>query len=280
MNQPDNSHIDTQNIIAVFNLVAPNYDNPSQRYFPFCADRLVSRLQPHRGHKILDIATGTGMATVAAAPAVAPDGRVHAIDLAERMLDKAQVNIQKTGLTNVDFHVMDGASLDFKSRYFDSVMCSFGLFFMPDMLAALKEWRRVLKPGGSLLFTSFGKTAFQPMADLFREHLQQFGIDVPTTVNFQRLTQADKCQDLLLSAGFTEVSVQHEQMGHHLRNQEDWWEILNSSGFRGMLEQLSSQQLNEFRQTHLTEVAKLVNDKGLWLDVDTLFSFGRRLTES
>ena len=102
---------DKQNSIAVFNLVASHYDNPSMRFFPFCADRLISHLRLAPDAKVLDVATGTGVVAMAAAQALGPQGRVQAIDLAEDMLNKAMANFQRAGLSNIDFHVMDAESL-------------------------------------------------------------------------------------------------------------------------------------------------------------------------
>ena len=266
---------DKQNAIAVFNLVASHYDNPSMRFFPFCADRLISHLRPAPDAKILDVATGTGVVALAAAQALGPNGRVQAIDLAENMLNKAMANFQRAGLSNVDFHVMDAESLEFKSRYFDAVICSFGIFFLPDMQAGLTSWRQVLKPGGRVMFTTFASNAFQPLADLFRQRMETMGIVIPTE-SWMRLTTEQECQDLLESAGFTEIQIVKEQLGYHLNSPDDWWEIIYSSGFRGYLEQLDTEQLGRFRIEHLAEVQSLMTDKGLWLDVETLFSTGVR----
>jgi len=264
-----------QNAIAVFNLVASNYDNPSMRFFPFCADRLISHLRLAPDAKVLDVATGTGVVAMAAAQALGPQGRVQAIDLAEDMLNKAIANFQRAGLSNIDFHVMDAESLEFKSRYFDYVTCSFGIFFLPDMQAGLTSWRQVLKPGGRVMFTTFSANAFQPLAEMFRQRMEKFGIEIPLE-NWMQLTTEQECQSLLESAGFTETQVEKEQLGYHLNSPDDWWEIIYSSGFRGYLEKLEAEQQGRFRIEHLTEVQSLMTDKGLWLDVETLFSTGVR----
>ena len=266
---------DKQNAIAVFNLVASHYDNPSMRFFPFCADRLISHLRPAPDAKILDVATGTGAVALAAAQALGPHGRVQAIDLAENMLNKAMANFQQAGMSNIDFHVMDAESLEFKSRYFDYVICSFGIFFLPDMQAGLTSWRQVLKPGGRVMFTTFARNAFQPLADMFRQRMESLGIAIPQE-SWMRLTTEKECQELLESAGFTEIQIVKEQLGYHLNSPDDWWEIIYSSGFRGYLEQLDAAQQGQFRIEHLAEVQSLMTDKGLWLDVETLFSTGVR----
>ncbi|MEK7696722.1 MAG: class I SAM-dependent methyltransferase, partial [Pseudomonadota bacterium] len=72
-----------EQIARVFDLVAGDYDSPALRFFPFCADRLIARLRPTPGEKILDIATGTGAVALSLAQAVGPAGRVTGIDLAE-----------------------------------------------------------------------------------------------------------------------------------------------------------------------------------------------------
>lgn len=109
-------------IITVFNLVAGGYDDAALRFFPFCADRVIARLNPPPGAKLLDVATGTGAIALAASQAVGPQGRIIAIDLAERMLDRFQAKIDKFGVANLDLHVMDAHSLEFRRDYFDYVV--------------------------------------------------------------------------------------------------------------------------------------------------------------
>jgi SAM-dependent methyltransferase len=170
---------------------------------------------------------------------------------------------------------MDAEAVEFKSRYFDCVTCSFSIFFLPDMQAGLTSWRQVLKPGGRVMFTSFTANAFQPLADIFRRRMENFGIDIPQE-NWMRLTTEQECLALLDAAGFSDTEIIVEQLGYHLNGPEDWWEIIYSSGFRGYLEKLDAEQQGRFRVEHLAEIQSLMSDKGLWLDVETLFSTGIR----
>jgi ubiquinone/menaquinone biosynthesis C-methylase UbiE len=187
-----------QSVRRAFEGLAAGYDNPATRFFPFCADRLVNFVQPAPGSKVLDVATGTGAVAVPFAQAVGPQGRVTAIDISSAMLDKAQANIRKMALSNIDLHEMDGEELDFKSSYFHVVVCSYGLFFMPDMQAALRDWVRVLRPGGKLAFTSFEDSAFQPFMDNFIECLGDFGVGIPEVpYSARRITSLEHCSGLL-----------------------------------------------------------------------------------
>ena len=269
-----------QFIRDVFDTVATGYDNDSLRLFPFCADRLVDFAGLRPGHKVLDVATGTGVVAVSAAQRVAPGGgRVSGIDYSEGMLDQAAKKIAHLQIGNVDLHVMDAEALEFRSAYFDAVLCSFGVFFLPDLAAGVRQWRRVVRPGGTVAFTAFATGAFQPMADMLRARLGHYGIETDTggpRLNWLRLAEADACEALLDAAGLTDVECVTEQMGYHLANPERWWELCWNSGYRGWLEQLTALQLEEFRHHHLEEVSTLVTTDGLWMDVTTHFVRARR----
>ena len=93
-----------QAITGVFNLVATKYDNPSLRFFPLCADKLVDYAKIKPGNKVLDIATGTGVVAMAAAQCLSNGGRIQAIDLSENMLQQAQTKLNDAGFDNIDFH--------------------------------------------------------------------------------------------------------------------------------------------------------------------------------
>ncbi len=260
----------------IFDLVASGYDNPAQRFFPFCADRMIQLINLQPGEKVLDIATGTGMAAIAAAQRVIPDGRVHGIDLSENMLAKAKFNCDKHALDNVDLHLMDAEQLIFRSNYFDVITCGFGLFFLPDMTAALQQWLRVLKPGGRLIFTSFTQNAFMPYAQQFRQGIEQLGVVLPTNTAWQRLVETATCQQLVTSAGFVDVQSQVAQMGYHLASENDWWELISNSGFRRFLDMLNTEQQLQFREQHLAEIAQQKGKDGLWLDVEVIFTQARK----
>ncbi|HEX9627095.1 MAG TPA: class I SAM-dependent methyltransferase [Acidiferrobacterales bacterium] len=263
---------------ALFDRLAPGYDDPALRFFSFAADRLVLRLSPVRGDKILDVACGTGAVTLAAAQAVGAEGRVVGIDLAEGMLARLAEKIAKFGIANVDLHRMDAAALEFRRDYFHHVVCSFGLFFLPDMAAALTGWVRVLRPGGQLMFTSFGAGLMRPMTDLFFARLERYGAAPPPErlMAAQRLAEPQNCADLLCDAGLGEVEVAREQLGYHLKGAAEWWSVIWNSGLRAPLLRLDDTARERFRAEHLAEVEPLAGESGLWLDVEVLFSSGRK----
>ncbi|WP_455221473.1 class I SAM-dependent methyltransferase [Kaarinaea lacus] len=264
-----------QRVVGVFNTIAPGYDNAALRFFVFAADRVVSELKPQPGQKVLDVATGTGAVAISCARALKPDGRVMAIDLSQAMLDKALENAKRMGLDNIDQFHMDADSLEFGKNYFHHTLCSFGLFFLPDMLKALREWVRVTRPGGKVLFTSFAKTAFKPMADIFIEQLESYGVEMnnPPFAS-QRLADSEVCLELLQSAGLESNHVASAQVGYHLHCIDDWWAVVWNSGMRGLVQRLDENRQNEFKQQHLAAIRSLFGEKGLWMDVEVLLSQG------
>ena len=258
--------------IQVFDLVATKYDNPSLRFFPSCADKLVGYAKIKPAQKVLDIATGTGVVAMAAAQCLGQGGRVQAIDLSENMIQQAQKKLKQAGLDNVDFHLMDAEALEFKSNYFDVITCSYGLFFIPDMDAALKSWLRVLKPGGKVIFSSFAPSAFQPLSEIFIKNLAEYGV-TPPTPRWLQLAEEELCKNILEKNGFVQAQISQAQLGYHLKETKDWWEAVQSAGYRGLYEQLPQEQRADFQKQHLSDVEEqLMTDKGIWLDVQTLFT--------
>ena len=102
------------------------------------------------GHRVLDVAAGTGEQTLAAARRVGPTGSVLAIDIAAQMLAGAAETVREAGLSNVETRVMDARRMELESESFDAAICRLGLMLIPGRDQAMTEIRRVLKPGGRL----------------------------------------------------------------------------------------------------------------------------------
>lgn len=260
-----------QAVTQVFDLVAKKYDNVSLQFFSLCASKIIDYAEIKPNQKILDIATGTGVVAMAAAPLLKGKGRVQAIDLSVNMINQAQQKLQLAGIDNVDFHVMDAENLEFKSNYFDLITCSYGLFFIPNMSAALKSWLRVLKPGGQLIFTSFAPPAFQPLSDVFINNLADYNI-FPPVPRWLQLAEEDLCKKILTDNGFEKPQVRQTQLGYHLAEFNHWWEVIQSAGYRGLYEQLPEEYRTEFKAKHRKAIDKLKTEDGIWMDVQTLFS--------
>jgi len=264
-----------QNIVGVFNAVAGDYESAALRFFPSTADSMVSFLKPRQDWDILDAATGTGALAIALAQAV-KQGRVKGIDLSEAMLARAEKNIKNLSLENIDLLQMDAEQPEFDNDCFHAVTCSFGLFFIPDMQEALRQWRRVTKPGGTVLFSSFTETAFQLLGEYFMEDLKQSGVDIESKpMASSRLVAADTCREMMEAAGLVNVQQVEMQKGYHLKDENQWWEAVWGAAMRGLVLQIPEAEREDFKREHLERIAKLRNADGLWLDVGVRLTSGQ-----
>ena len=108
--------------------------------------RVLELVDAKPGMRILDLACGPGTLTRRLAAHVSPGGKVVGVDLAPGMIEVASA----AHTPNARFEVMDIEQLSFPDASFDAVTCGHGLQFAPDLGAALREARRVLRPGGPL----------------------------------------------------------------------------------------------------------------------------------
>ena len=126
---------------------------------PYARDisRLVAQRQPG---SVLELAAGTGVVTRHLAQHLPEDIVVVATDLNQAMLDEAA----KAGTSRpVEWRQADAMQLPFADRSFDVVVCQFGVMFFPDKAAAFAEAKRVLRPGGHLVFNAWDRIEVNEM---------------------------------------------------------------------------------------------------------------------
>lgn len=111
-----------------------------------------------KGHKVLDLAGGTGDLTAKFSRCVGEDGQVVLADINESMLKVGRDKLRDKGiLGNVDYVQANAEMLPFADNYFDCITIAFGLRNVTDKDKALRSMFRVLKPGGRLLVLEFSK---------------------------------------------------------------------------------------------------------------------------
>jgi hypothetical protein len=133
----------------------------------------------------------------------------------------------------------------------------------------------VTKSGGTVLFTSFSQSAFQPLRKQMFADLAACGVESSNLhLASETLAASEDCQRLMEQAGLAEAQVRKKQLGYHLQSAEDWWAILWNSGARRLISQLDDEQRAQFRSKHTAEIQQLATDKGIWMDVEVLFSSG------
>ena len=223
-----------------YNAAADTYDAAPLSFWDHFGSNTVERLHLRSGHQVLDVACGSGASAIPAAEAVAPAGTVKAIDLAENLLQLARAKALNRNLNNIQFELGDMMALNFAEHSFDAVVCVFGIFFVPDMVAATHELWRMVKPNGKLAITTWGGNLFEPANAAFWNSIKEVRPDLERAFNpWDRISAPGTIREMMHQAGIGEVNVEIENRWHPIKNGNDWWSIVCGSGYRGTLEQLT-----------------------------------------
>jgi ubiquinone/menaquinone biosynthesis C-methylase UbiE len=113
--------------------------------------RLRDVLQPQPGERVLEVGPGTGYYSLEVARWISPGGTLDVLDIQQEMLDLTVRRARERGIPNVVPQKGDAQRLPYPDATFDAAYLNFVLGEVPDGDAALRELRRVLKPGGRLV---------------------------------------------------------------------------------------------------------------------------------
>lgn len=138
-----------------------DYAAVGSRIYPI-AERLCEAADLVAGWRVLDVATGSGNAAIAAARR---ECDVTGIDYVPGLLDRARTRAQAEGLV-VEFLEADAEELPFADASFDAVLSVVGVMFAPDQERAAAELTRVCRPGGRIALASWTPNGF--IGDLLR----------------------------------------------------------------------------------------------------------------
>lgn len=158
------------------------------------------------GERVIDIACGTGLVTLGAAHAVGPDGSVVGVDLSGEMVAAAALRARECGMPSVDFTRMDAERLECADAGFDVALCALGLMYVPEPERALREMRRVLRPGGRMVCAVWGERAHCGWAELFG--IVQAEVASEVCPLFFRLGQAGALARACADAGFESLRIE------------------------------------------------------------------------
>ena len=257
---------------ATFNSVATGYDTPAMPYFLESAKSLADYMDLGGDEHVLDVATGTGNVALALAGRL-PRGRVTGIDLSDGMLAQASNKRDALGIDNVDFLEMEMESIRFPDGYFDAAVCAFGIFFVDDMSAQLRHVAGKVKEGGKIVVSTFFEGSFSPLADVFLEALGKRGVEVPDMA-WKKVATRKACLTLFDRAGLGNARSHLKDCGYHLKDADEWWEVVWNAGYRGLIDKLPPDEQGPFKKEHLREIGRLSTRSGIRFNVGVLFTVG------
>ncbi len=261
-----------------FDMISGGYDRRALRFFPESAKHAAGLLELRGDEHVLDVACGTGNASIAVARKV-PFGRVTAVDFSRGMLDKARQKTASLNLHKVEFLERDMQDLGLPNALFDAAVCAFGIFFVQDMDTQLLHISSTVKPGGRILISNFQENYFSPLKELFLNRVAGYGIELPPPT-WRKISNEADCRELFENAGLVDIRVHKKNLGYYLHGPEQWWDIIWNAGLRRMVSQIPSKDQEGFRAEHLEEVGALADSKGIWLDVGVLYTIGTKPEDS
>jgi ubiquinone/menaquinone biosynthesis C-methylase UbiE len=230
-------------VTNIFDEVSHKFDKIGTPFFMLYGKKMVDFSGAGDDDCILDIACGTGAVTFPLSGKLSAKGSIYAIDISSKMIEECQRQTNPARTGNVHFRVMDAEHLEFADQSFDKVLCSFGLFFFTDMEQGLREIKRVLKPGGLLVFSSWNEE-YQLiwLFDILSKYIPGFKKSKPVfedkidESDFRTIAGIEK---ILRIGGFQKDQIIIENIDCYYESEEDWIESSWNNGFRMYFEQLS-----------------------------------------
>jgi SAM-dependent methyltransferase len=188
---------------------------------------MIEAIDPQPGHIVLELAAGTGDTGLLAAELIEPGGTLICSDFSPEMLATAQRRAEELGVRNVRFKQIDAAtSIDVEAASLDGVLCRWGYMLMADPGSALRETRRVLKPGARVALAAWAAPEDNPWSVLPNRELTERGAgeqadpDAPHQFSW---AEEGVVADQLEAAGFGEHHVESLEFTMDYASAEDWW---------------------------------------------------------
>jgi ubiquinone/menaquinone biosynthesis C-methylase UbiE len=205
---------------------------PAQReaWMPVSA-WLLDAARLHPGARVLELAAGTGEVGLMAHELIQPGGELILSDFAPEMLTVAQEHAADRGATDVRFKQIDIESIDVEAASLDAVLCRWGLMFLADPEAGVREIRRVLRPGGRFATAAWTTAEENPWSSVVGRVLGE--TSEPGAPGQFALGEEGRLLELLEAAGFVE-DIAVETVDVMLEERfEDWWQrttVMSRSG--------------------------------------------------
>lgn len=191
---------------------------------------MVEAIRPQPGHRVLELAAGLGDTGLLAAELVHPGGSVVISDGADEMVQAAAEHGDELGADNVEYRALQAEWIDLPTATVDGVLCRFGYMLVADPEAALRETRRVLKPGGRVALAVWDAEEHNPWITVLRQVLDDAGVagapPPPTGAGQFALASPDAVRELLDVTAFDDIEVESLELDFEPESLDAWWDYL------------------------------------------------------
>jgi SAM-dependent methyltransferase len=190
---------------------------------------MVDAIDPQPGHRVLELAAGPGDTGFLAAELIEPGGTLISSDVVEEMVDQARARAAELKVTNVEFQTIDAEWIDLPTASVDGVLVRWGYMLFADPATALRETRRVLRPGGRLALAAWADPADNPWASAPREELAIMGVAEPPgpgAPDMFAFRDPRRIVELLEETGFEDIVVEQVAILYRYPSLDDWWDTM------------------------------------------------------
>jgi ubiquinone/menaquinone biosynthesis C-methylase UbiE len=190
---------------------------------------MVDAIDPQPGHRVLELAAGSGDTGFLAAELIDPGGTLISSDVVEEMLDQARARAAELGIANAEFRTIDAEWIDLPTASLDGVLARWVYMLLADPATALRETRRVLRPGGRLALAAWADPQDNPWAAVPRVELAAMGAvtppasDAPDMFAFR---DPQRIVALLEETGFEDIVVEQLAIVYRYPSLDDWWDTM------------------------------------------------------
>jgi len=228
---------------------------------------MVDAIDPQPGHRVLELAAGPGDTGLLAAELIEPGGTLISSDAVEEMVDVARARAAELGITNVEFRTIDAEWIDLPTADVDGVLARWGYMLLADPATALRETRRVLRPGGRLALAAWADPEENPWSFAPRAELVAMGAmqpPAPDAPDMFALSDPQRIVGLLEETGWGDIVVEQLPIVYRYASLDDWWDTsleISASLARGV-GALTPAQRDELRDAVDARLARYVADDG------------------
>jgi ubiquinone/menaquinone biosynthesis C-methylase UbiE len=260
-----------------FDAGASGYDRGFGSVSPTFIPTLLRAAHLELGQRVLDVATGTGIAAEATARIVGPSGSILATDISTRILEQARQRL--AGLTNATFAVEDGQALSIPDNSVDAVLCSMGLMLFPDPALGLSEFRRVLRENGRAAVSVSTTPERSFVARVSTEIARHVPSRAPAAARFFSLGDANHLHRLFAAAGFRAIETATETRRFPFQSFESWFDPIEKG--EGNVAQEYVALPTELRRTVREELRRALEVAAspggpIEVEVEVLFCSGQK----
>jgi SAM-dependent methyltransferase len=186
---------------------------------------MVDHVKPAPGERVLELAAGPGDTGFIAARLIQPGGTLICSDASMGMLDVARERAEEQGIANVEFKQLQLEWIDLPTAAIDVVLCRWGVMLTIDPAAALRECRRVLKPGGRIALAVWDLPERNAWATIAQRALIDLGHVEPAPVGgpgMFALSEPGLLNTMLEDAGFFDIEIDPVAIVRRYDNVLDW----------------------------------------------------------